>query len=203
MVWLLAIPAILLGLLLLVAAVPFHARATGAVHDGEVSGAVWIGWGWGLLSVNVAAGGAAVRVAGVRVVRLDGRRGGKRSAPAEKERRDAGGERWAGRLRRSVRARRPLLRMAARLARALRLRLRLAGSLGAGDPADTAALVALARLLEAVPGVELPLEFDWLDEVVELEAEGSARIWVAELAAAAAVLLLERENRAALRVVFS
>jgi hypothetical protein len=88
--------------------------------------------------------------------------------------------------------------MAARLLGALHLSLRLRGRLGTGDPADTVALVGLLQAARALPGVQLEVEIDWLDEVLEGEAEGSARVWLAEVLAVAALLLLRREHRSAL-----
>jgi hypothetical protein len=92
--------------------------------------------------------------------------------------------------------------MAARLVRALHLRVRAGGRVGTGDPADTAALGAVAAALGALPGVELAVELDWVEEALELEVELAARIWIAELLAVAALILLERGHRRALWVAF-
>jgi hypothetical protein len=91
--------------------------------------------------------------------------------------------------------------MLLRLGRTLRLRLRVSGFVGTGDPADTALLFAQLRALRALPGVKLDLEPDWLEEELELDAEGSARISVGHLLVVAAALLWARENRLALRAM--
>jgi hypothetical protein len=91
--------------------------------------------------------------------------------------------------------------MAVRLARPLRLQVRIAGTVGTGDPADMVLLAAIARAAGDLPSVELDLEWDWVDEALELDGELSARIWVGHLLCAAVALFLRRENRAALRAV--
>jgi hypothetical protein len=199
---------ILLGLAALVVtvlALPFHARAEGALSDGELSGSAAILWAFGALGIEVLRGGFALRVAGLPVLRLAGRADGrprprKRDCdrPAEERRPRPG---LLGRIR-AVLANSPrLIRMAARLARALHLRLRVRGRVGTGDPADTAAVAGLLRAARALPGIEVEVELDWMDETLELAAEGSARLWAPELVAVAGVLLWERGNRAALRAL--
>ena len=93
-------------------------------------------------------------------------------------------------------------RIAVRLARALHLRVRARGTIGTGDPADAAALVALRGALGALPGVELALGVDWVEEAFDLDLELAARIWIAELLVIAAAVLLARRDRRALRAAF-
>jgi hypothetical protein len=198
----------LLALVLLVVALPFRASARGAALDGELSGSLRVDWAFGLLGLELAPEGAAVRVAGLTIFRS------RRSARWQRERQarspggddDGQGEEGGGgmaKLRAALRNRRPLFRMAARLLGALHLGLRLRGRVGTGDPADTVVLVGLLQAARALPGVQLEVEIDWLDEVLEGEAEGSARVWLAEVLAVAALLLLRREHRSALRALSS
>jgi hypothetical protein len=91
--------------------------------------------------------------------------------------------------------------MLARLALALRLRLRVSGIVGTGDPADTAFLFAILRAVRELPGVQLEVQSAWIDEELELDAEGSARVWIIHLMVVAAALLWARENRTALRAI--
>ncbi len=81
-------------------------------------------------------------------------------------------------------------------------RLRASGRVGIGDPADTVALGALLAALGALPGVELAIGLDWVEETLEVDVELAARIWIAELLAIAAPLLLVRSHRRALRLAF-
>lgn len=203
---LLAVLSALLILLLLVVLLPFRLRAAAAVRDGEPSGAAHVDWGFGLLGFGIDTGRRVqVRVAWLPVARFSMGRSGKAerrasaAKPEEKTRAKAGP---VARLRAALAERAAFQRMAARLLQALHLRLRAAGRIGPGDPADAAALFALLQLLRDLPGVELQVELEWVEEALDLELEAGARIWIAELLAVAAVLLVERPNRRALRVAF-
>jgi hypothetical protein len=187
---------VLLGLLV---AVPFHAQAVGSFHEAALDARAEIAWGWGALSLRVARGGPALHLFGLRLWRFS-----KRGRREENRREAKTGERSPTKkrpLRALVEHRRALTSIAARFARALRLRLRVAGVVGAGDPADTALLSSAARLLGALPGVDLALQWDWIDEELEIELDGRARVWIAHLLLTAVVVLLARENRAALRAM--
>jgi hypothetical protein len=204
--WVLAIVLAPLALALLVLALPFHASARGAVADGELSWQVALGWAFWLVGVELGRGGGSLRLAGVRVLRFRRRRGRRasehpaRNADAEREREERRRSPGA-RLRTALAERGRLLRMAARFARALHLRLRVRGRVGAEDPADTAALAGVLRAFRGVPGIELEVEVDWMEEALDLEAEGSARAWAPELLTVAGLLFLRRENRVAVRAL--
>lgn len=191
----------LLGFLLLVTLVPFQARASASIHGASLMGTAEVAWGWGLFAFRISGErGLTVRVFGIPLPRLWKRH--RREAREERRRKKrTRGSRERRRPRLALRRGRALLHMAARLASALRLRLRVKGTLGTGDPADTALLAGLARLVDRVPGVQLALDWEWLDERLDLDADGSARIWIAQLLCATAALLWVRENRAALWAV--
>jgi hypothetical protein len=202
------IAAAALGLLLTVLLFPVHLRARGAVRDGEPSGRADVRWAFGAVSVAATPEGVAARVAGLRIWRKGWRELLRRAkaerkpgkakagrAPEEREAEAGEGGRSRGRALREHR--RTLLRMAARFGRALHLRLRARGAIGLYDPIDTAALAGALELLGQAPGVELELEIDWLDETLEGEAEGAARVWVPELLTVAVALLFRRESRVA------
>ncbi len=191
----------LLGLLLLVTLVPFQAQASASIHEASLTGAAGVEWGWGLFAFQISSErGLAFRVLGISVPRLWKRH--RHDAREERRRKKRAREpRKRKRSRLALWQGRALLRMVARLAPALRLRLRVKGTVGTGDPADTALLAGLAQLMDGVSGVELDLGWEWLDEQLDLDAEGSARIWIAQLLCVTAALLWVRENRAALRAV--
>lgn len=204
---LLAILYALLGLVLLVVLLPFRARVFGSVHDGEPEGVAGVDWGLGLLGVEIDTW-RRVRlwVAWLPVARFAVReRRVKPERPPKKPRREKEAAEAGAfqRLRAALAERAAFRRMAARIVRAVHLRARATGRIGTGDPADAAALFALLQPLRALPGVELELELDWVEEALELELEVGARIWIAELLAVAALLLLERPNRRALRAAIS
>jgi hypothetical protein len=204
----LAVIYALLGLLLLVLLLPFRAGAFGSLHDGEPSGVARVDWGFGLLGVELDTGRrVGLRVAWLPVARFTMRE--KREKPESPPEKAKPGKKVkkkqakAGaldRLRAALAERAAFRHIAARIVRAVHLRARASGRIGTGDPADAAALFALLQLLRELPGVELELELDWVEEALDLEVEVGARIWIAELLAVAALLLLERPNRRALRV---
>jgi len=197
----------LVALMVLVLLVPFHARARGWLHGGSAAGAVDIRWGAGLLALRLSSeDGLTARLLGVPLPPIRFRSGRPRSR--SRDRRARG--RKAGKTPQDgkrpgaaalLRHRGDLLHMALQLARPLRLRLRLAGIVGTGDPAEVALLAGIGRAAGGRPGVTLDLEWDWVEEVLELEGELSARIWVAHLLGVAAALWLRPENRVALRAV--
>lgn len=205
----LAILSAVLGLVLLVVLLPFRARAAGSVHDGAPAGEARVDWGLGLLSGSVdARRRVALRVAGIPVARFDLRTRGERGKKDRRRRRPRGERREEKRAGTPARLRAALAEgeafrgTAARLARALHLRARARGRVGTGDPADTAALGALVTALGTMPGVELAIGLEWIEEALDLDLELAARIWIAELLVAAAPLLLVRRRRRALRAAF-
>jgi hypothetical protein len=202
----------ILALVLLVVLVPFRARAAGAVHDGEPAGEIGADWGFGLLGFALdTERRVTLRLAWIPMrFRVGAKRG--RSRERRGRGRGAGQEAKVGRakpgkgrvgpaarLRAALGERDAFQRMAARLARALHLRLRAAGRIGIGDPAETAALFAVLQAAERLPGVELALELEWVEEALEVELTAGARIWVAELLGVALGLWLEPPNRRAIR----
>jgi hypothetical protein len=199
---LLAILLSIAALLLLLIWIPFQVRAAGAVTFESVSGEVLLQWGWGLVQARLSSErGARLRLLGVpiRVRRGRHREAEERLDDARDDESEDAGSRSIHLPRLEQLGR--LLRMAGRVLRALHLRLRVNGVVGTGDPAQTAVVLPLIGQLERLPRVELAVEWDWVEERLELEAEGSARIWIAELIWTALTLLLVRENRAVLRTL--
>jgi hypothetical protein len=203
----LALLAALVGLVLLVVLLPFRARANGSVHGGAPAGEARVDWALGLLALDVHAREAALRVAAIPVARFAlgterERKEDRRSSRPRAAKRERRKPRAPGRIRAALAERDSLGRIAVRLARALHLRVRARGRIGTGDPADAAALVALEATLGALPGVELALGVDWVEEAFDLDLELAARIWIAELLVIAAAVLLARRDRRALRAAF-
>lgn len=204
----LALLAALLGLVLLVVLLPFRARANGSVHGGAPAGEARVDWALGLLALDIHAREAALRVAAIPVAHFalgterERKEEDRRSSRPREARRERRKPRTPGRIRAALAERDSLGRIAVRLARALHLRVRARGRIGTGDPADAAALVALGAALGALPGVELALGVDWVEEAFDLDLELAARIWIAELLVIAAAVLLARRDRRALRAAF-
>lgn len=200
LVWLLGIIGVLLLLGLLM---PIGVGARGAFAPWRATGQIDLNWAWGLLGVRLSREkGTQLRLLGLYLpgFRSSEEKKAKREEKKAKKRekkerkRAAGkkrkrGARWAWRNRRLV----------SRFARALHLGGTLRGTIGVGDPADTAELaVLLDPALARLPGFETRLAWDYLDEVLELEGALRGRIWPAELAAILLVTLARGESRRAL-----
>ena len=118
-------------------------------------------------------------------------------------------ERWRQRadaFKRRFRAAAPHWRafidMGRRFARVMRLRVRVEGTIGLEDPADTVMFFALLRYLDSLSTrCELALERDYFDATLELDARIDVRVWPPRLALVGLGLLLNRETRRALLAV--
>jgi len=205
---------ILLGLLALLLALillPFRLEAVGLV-DSESEGP-WLpvdararlqaSWAFGFISASWSTfAGGELRLCGIRLWRQGDESGeeeeepgedGKKKKKKKKERKGSYGPRWA------LRHRETMLRILGRVLRALRIRLEVAGALGLGDPGDTAVVAAVLRQIHAaLPGAELDIHVDYLEEVLVLHGRLSGRIWLAYLAGIALWELPRRDVRAML-----
>jgi len=185
---------IVLGALLaLVLLIPLHGRAEGEVGEESLWGQVTARWGFGVLALKLRSDGpSGLYLLGVRVSGLDWnkRRKEKKKPKEKKEPGEKKGLAWF------LEHRRTLTRSLVRLLRALDPRIRIRGVVGLGDPADT---VAAAQIIEAVaarvPRVDLALEWEHLDEVLELSGSFRARVWPVQLVGVVLALLLSRDVR--------
>jgi hypothetical protein len=176
---LLAVIAVLLALLfgafLLVLLVPIQFAARGVFTEHVVDASASATWGFGVLSVHAAPDGTVVWFLRWPVYRY------YRSETPQDSPEEAQDKPRRKRRRPSVRF---LVRVARRLFTSLRLRARLLGRLGMGDPAETAkvfGLLATARVL--IPGLDTrAVQVDWLDAALELEGHVNGRVWPASVA---------------------
>ena len=186
---LLIVLGLLVGLLLLVLLVPLRFAARGVFTEELVDGSADVDWGFGFLAVHAApADGLVVRLAWLAVYRTT-----RRGLPAPSEAEEAPEQadeppkkprkkkkkkrRWQPRLR-------TVLRASRRLLRSLRLRARLAGRFGTGDPADTAYVFgALAAARQLAPGIDTRnLTIDWIEPACDLDGQVQGRVWPAAIA---------------------
>jgi hypothetical protein len=195
LLWILAIVGIILALVLLV---PVHVRAQGQVRGLSASGWARARWGFGFISVRASPeSGVALYWLGLRIWRFK-MKGHKKPRPEKKKKKKEEkadkGSGWFWRNRRM------LFWIAGRMYRTLHLKGRIAGTLGLGDPADTAWLWMFLWQLEGrVPGLELSLQCDWQDEELDLDGDVRAWIWPLQVLVVAAFTFLRRDVRRALR----
>jgi hypothetical protein len=191
--WTLAVAAALVAV---VVAAPLSAGAAGHADRDGVAGRFALRWAGGLLGFEGASGdGLRARVLGVsfRVGAPDRAREPEAGKPRPLRRR---GGSWTDADRFKA-----LLRLARRVLRAVRVRARVAGVVGLADPADIAMLfLGLSALDGAVPGLDLDLRPDWVDEALDVDGSGRVTVWPpAVLWAAAAWWVTDRDGRLALR----
>jgi len=164
------------GLLLLLLLVPAGVSVRGAVHDLDMEGDLRVWWGLEAIRVPVKTG-----------------KKGRGSDGTSRSRSSGPGLRWL------LRHRRVLLRAALRLLGPMRPEGRVAGSLGTWDPADTAAVFAVLRMMEGrMDRLHVDLVPRYVDEGWDLEGRLRIRVWPIRTAAAALGLLLRRDMRRAL-----
>ena len=93
-----------------------------------------------------------------------------------------------------------LTRFLGRLYRAMGVRARLEGALGLDDPAETAVLWgALMQLQALLPGLELAVRPDFLDEELDLRGRLRGRAWLLHLLVVLVGQLLRADTRRMLR----
>ncbi len=191
--------AAILGLVLVLLLVPFGAYAEGSAQDLEFEGAFRVWWGFGLVQVRAGAGEAPhLRLAGVRVKTLgdddDEDDEPKKKKDKKKRRKRGPGARWF------LEHRGTLLRAVYRLLGSFRLEGRISGSLGTGDPADTAALFGALQMVNARTALlRLDVRPRYVDEGWDLEGSVRFGAWPMRTVVAALGLLLRRDVRRAMK----
>jgi hypothetical protein len=189
----------IMGLVLVLLLVPFGASARGAAQDLEIDGAFRIAWGFGLVQARGGAGEPPhLRLAGIRVKTLgrdrDVEDDAAREKKARKKRAPGPGVRWF------LAHRRTLLRAGLRLLGSVRLEGRVAGTFGTGDPADTAALFGILRMISGrAARLRLDVRPLYVDEGWDLEGWVRLGVWPVRTVFAALGLLLTRDVRRAIR----
>ncbi|MCC6624254.1 MAG: hypothetical protein IT385_23585 [Deltaproteobacteria bacterium] len=188
----------LIGLVLLV---PISYRAEGVATDDALRGSAKVAWGFGVLALHASADGLALRLVGITLWR---RRFGRprRDEPRKDEPKKRKAVEPKGRrgLRWLVARRRLLGAIAGRYVRALHLRMRLDGVVGLAGPDDTARLHQVLAVLDAVlPEGAIDVELDWVEEVVDLEAEIRGWVWPLQIVGITLWLRLDGKTWRALR----
>ncbi len=205
--WLLAIVA---GLLLLLFVVPFTLGARGWVSGLSAAGDAAFRWGFGFLTLRISSEqGIEVRLFGLRVYRttvaaMAGKEKDKekdKEKESEKKRPKEKGGKKPGKGFRLTYVRR-LVSMVVRVLKSVRLKGWVAGVIGIGDPAETAAVAAvLDQLNGRRGGFTMEVTPDWLDERVDLQGDVRLCFWLPRTALVCIWILLDRENRRVLRSI--
>lgn len=208
------VAAILLAVLGLVAcivgaliAVPFRVRAAGVLGDEAVHGAAAGSWLFGLIGFYAATHqGVFLLLFGRPVHRFEpddeekkAEKKAKKKAKKDEKRRKKKEKKkkkpqktTGDRIQWLLSHERTLGRLGLRSLATFRLRLRIEGTVGLGDPADTAALMMALRAIERrSPAAWIDVQPDYLDETIDLEGEVSARLWILAILGVAVRSLFE------------
>jgi hypothetical protein len=186
------------SLVLLVVALPFHARAKGAVDGFSAEGQVRLSFAWIVLAVRITRERATLHLFGLRLWTFRPGRDDEDAPTPERDRKRKKKSRTS--LRGLWGHRHTAWRLLGRVLRTLRLRIDVQGVVGLGDPADTASLFqALWALEGAIPAVRMDVAPDWLDETIQLEGEARARLWLAHLGGVLLAAYLKKDTRLLLR----
>lgn len=164
--------ALALTLFVLLAPVGFHLR--GVYTEEQVDARVSASLGLGLVSLQASPReGLVLRLLGWPARRLDPRR---LSAPGKAQRKAKKAKKPRTRPRLGLRFMGRVLR---RVWPTLKLRARVQGRIGAGDPADTARLYGWLTLGQRwLPGLDTSgLHLDWLEPRIDLAGEVHGRLW--------------------------
>jgi hypothetical protein len=199
---------VLVGLLLLFLLVPVSVRASGAVDGDGASGRLDARWGGVVLRVTLGTDEVGrVRLFGLPLFRIGGPGKRKDREPAANEKKAEEGKKAEGK-RRKVRfgevwaRRRTLWTAAARMLRTLHLRGWIRGTVGLGDPEDTAAVYGMLSVLgRGGRRFEIDVECDWIDETLELDGAVRSIVWPIQVLWVMFVLWVRRDVRRALRAM--
>lgn len=181
--------------------VPARVTAFGDLEDEEADARAELLWGAGLLGARIDTERSLELLAFGRVVHrrtIDaGDRDDRKKAKEKKEKKDRRPE-----LGTLYEERITILEILRRLVAALRVRARIRGSVGLERPDHTAYLaLLLEQLAAALPGVEIDVGPDYLEQSVRLEASVDALIWPAELLIVSGGLLLQPKTRRLVRAL--
>ena len=191
----------LLGMLFLLVALPFHLRAQGRVGEAGVDGEVRGSWAWYALYIKLSPAGLRLYILGIRIWTF--RLGDEDKAP-DKKKKDPEPEDKEKKPRKKMgwlwTHRQTLKRLMGKLVRSFRLRLRVQGVVGLGDPAETSMAQQLWSAADRIsPAIDIDIEPEWLDEELELDGEFRARLWLLHLGLIALGSLFRKDTRMMLR----
>jgi hypothetical protein len=186
---LLGIAALPIAILLL----PFQLDVHAEMEDSEAAAALDVEWCWGALGLRVDAGKQAeVRVFDRRVHRFE------LSLPERKP----GPKKPLPKPSVFVENRGLLLELLGKLNGLVQLRARVWGSVGLGRPDRTAYLAtSLAELDAALPGLEIDVGPNYVEQSVLLWGSLSAFVWPIDLLTLAAEIALRRDTRQLLQAL--
>ena len=178
--------------------VPIHARADGALGEDELWGAAELRWGHGIARIRVRSeGGGRVYLLGIPVFAFSSVSKPREDAKKSKRKKP----RRPRAMRLVAQDPRVVARMMRRGFRALHAEIYVGGTLGLGDPADTATLFTALRQIDlrATDRLRLDLHDDFLNETTQLFGRVSAWTVPAEVGLILLAWVIRSDTRQVLR----
>jgi hypothetical protein len=178
---LLLIAAFLALLLFAVVVVPFRGQAAGELTEDTLGGTATGSWCFGLMGISASSErGVFFSLFGRPIwhIRADDKEKKEEKRQKKKAKRSSKKtfRQWAAWF---VDNASTLRGLAGRVLGTFKVRMRLAGKVGLADPADTAILIALLRLISQVAdAVQIEVQPDYLDDRLELVGEVSGQVWL-------------------------
>ena len=180
------------GVIAVVLLVPISVHASGAFGEHECWGRAELCWGYRFATVRLGSGSdGRLRVFGIPLFSVE-----SVSRPSRKKKRRTQ-RRTLKRARSLSDSRGVLVRMVARVLRALHPRLHIGGTLGLGDPTDTAlALTAIHQIDTLVADcIELEFRDDFLEDTTQLFGRVHARMIPVEIVFLVLVWMIRADTR--------
>ena len=195
---LLCLTGTLIFLVLSVILLPFTVSAEGDVSDETLAGRIVAGWAWGFISFRIQAGQRPeIWLLGYRLSTL---KKGKKKKPKKKKKKKP--KKKKEKKKALFLHRNTYVSMGRRLIQMLGIKCEMNGVLGFDDPSDTAILfVAIDQLASRQQMVQLNLRPDYLDAALVLKVSLCARLWLAQFAALAVLVLFRGDYRRAVRAI--
>lgn len=196
------IVAALLAFLVLLL-LPLSVLAEGAAGDDELWGQAELRWGYAIARLRFRSeAGLRLSLFGIPIYRADSFRArGEKKKDAEAkekpEKEKAGKRSLIERLQRFAGDRELVFAMIQRALRALHARLYVGGTLGLGDPAKTAVVLAAFREIDRrLPeAIDLDLRDEYLYDIMQLQGRFKSWLMPAELLWIALLWLARRDTR--------
>jgi hypothetical protein len=190
----------LLVLVLLIIPIRIFARGSVVDHMGFDYQLI-IDWAFGVFSVRAAGGRpASLYIIGLRICHIPTKIGKKKKSPKKSKPEKPSPLTWLKRIRGSF----PQInRILSRFGRACFLRGSLSGKIGLADPADTAFIGLLSRLLQIhTERFHLSLTTVYEYQILQIRAQMQSTLIIGYLGFVALGLLLDKQVRVLLRGLF-
>jgi hypothetical protein len=198
---LLGMASTVLGLLLVATlgliAIPFHVTARAELDASEADAALDVWWCWGLLGIRLLPSAEAeISIAGRVVHRRSIERTGDVGKAESQRETQSQAKKSRSNTRVLIEHRETILHISKRVAAALEPDAAIWGHIGLSQPEQTALLDFILRELDSiVPGIEIDIGANYIEESILLEGVLRVFVWPARLVVVGIELVSQRDTR--------